>query len=153
MSTHPQHPSPGECSRPTTPAEPALDRARVLLADDDDEMRRLLADALRLDGHDVVEARDGTGLLSLVGSTTLPTSAGRPAGVIVSDIRMPGVTGLEVLRLVRERDPLMPMVLITGFGDAETRAEAHRLGADVVLDKPVDLYHLLEVVRLLTGTG
>jgi DNA-binding response OmpR family regulator len=124
----------------------------VLLADDDDEMRRLLADALRLDGHEVVEARDGTGLMSLVGSETFPTAAGRPAGVIVSDVRMPGATGLDVLREVRRRAPMTPMVLITAFGDAEFRAEAHRLGADAVLDKPIDLHHLLEVVRYLAGT-
>ncbi|AUX42342.1 transcriptional regulator [Sorangium cellulosum] len=129
--------------------EPAAAPLRVLLAEDDRELRRLLASALRRDGYEVLEARDGNHLLELMGEALV--SGGAPPDVVVSDIRMPGKSGLELLSGLRRDDWTTPVVLITAFGDPETHAEAYRLGADVVLDKPLDVDDLLVVVHTLAA--
>ncbi|AUX29528.1 MULTISPECIES: response regulator [Sorangium] len=125
------------------PPPPPADRygagCRVLVAEDDDEMRALLASTLKCDGFEVVEAKNGLELLDYL----LPWFSGRepPAHVdaIVSDIQMPCFTGMEVLAglsAVRRRPPI---VLITAFGESSTHALARSLGAAAVLDKPFDL--------------
>jgi DNA-binding NtrC family response regulator len=72
---------------------------------------------------------------------------------IVSDVRMPGATGLVVLEGVQLFDELPPMILITAFGDKETHAEAHRLGAAATLDKPFAASELLAKVREVAPPG
>ncbi len=113
----------------------------VLLAEDDDELRRLLARKLRRQGCDVVEARTGTQLVELVVEHTVEPIAPeqRPASLVISDLRMPGRTGLEVLRLLRRANVRVPVILMTGFGSREVHDEAMVLGATAVFDKPVDL--------------
>jgi len=122
--------------RPTVP-EPANDRTavlRILLAEDNDTMRRLLAFVLRADGHDVVEARDGTALLeALAASLQTPAEA---FDTIVAEQTLPGTSGLAVLGGLRARGLATPFVLITASTDAQLEAE--RLGG-VVLDQPFNV--------------
>jgi DNA-binding response OmpR family regulator len=120
--------------------------ARVLLADDDPDLRELIGDALRDAGHEVLEAEHGAHLIELLSTFLLDAHNGPPADLVVSDLRMPGVTGLSVLAGLRAQRTLLPFILITAFGDAETHAEAGRLGA-VVLDKPFELTALIALVR------
>jgi DNA-binding response OmpR family regulator len=123
----------------------------VVLAEDDDEMRHLIARKLRRAGYDVVEARNGAELALLIEDGRLGGTLrddGRAIELIVSDIRMPGITGLEVVQLVRGTDWSVPIILITAFGDRETHSEAMRLGA-VLLDKPLDLDELVFAARRL----
>ena len=61
-----------------------------------------------------------------------------PAELVITDVRMPGLTGLEIVALLRQIDWALPVIVITGFGDCEVHAEVARLGAHV-FDKPVDL--------------
>lgn len=122
--------------------EAPLKPIRVLLAEDDTEMRRLLVSALRRERCEVIEARNGLQLLS-----QLEQEAERPAlDLIISDVRMPGRSGLEVLRVLRLTDRHTPVILITGFGDPDTHAEAHALGALAVFNKPFDLDDLRTLV-------
>jgi DNA-binding NtrC family response regulator len=72
---------------------------------------------------------------------------GRPLDLIITDVRMHGVTGLEILAGLRENDWSTPVILMTAFGDAELHAEAMRLGALAVLDKPFELDALRTLVR------
>ncbi|WP_437731955.1 response regulator [Sorangium sp. So ce1335] len=123
---------------------------RVLLAEDDRELRQLLATALRRDGYEVLEARDGNQLLELMAESLVSSSGARP-DIVVSDVRMPGKSGLELLAGLRRDDWSTPVVLITAFGDPETHAEAYRLGADAVLDKPLDIDDLRVVVQALVS--
>ena len=113
--------------------------ARVLLAEDDRELRRLLAGVLRKQGYFVKEAGTGFELLEHLGSLIRQNTA---FDLIVTDIRMPGVTGLSVVEGLRNGHTRgrcgTPVILITAFGDEDTHAEARRLGA-VILDKPFDL--------------
>jgi CheY-like chemotaxis protein len=126
-------------------------RARVLVAEDDAAMRDLLVSTLRDDGHEIIEARDGVDLLRQLASLDAAT-ADLPVDVIVSDVRMPGTSGLEALTILRRFSRSLPVVLITAFGDLATHAEAQRLGAAAVFDKPFDLDELRSTVSALIGT-
>jgi CheY-like chemotaxis protein len=110
--------------------------ARVLLAEDDDDMRTLLAEELRGDGYEVLEAKDGTEMeLRLKSVRHVPLKA---PDVIVMDVRMPGHSGLEILAALRQAEWTTPVVLITGFPDPKLVASAHALQA-VVFGKPFDI--------------
>ncbi|MGB2987490.1 MAG: response regulator [Phycisphaerae bacterium] len=119
---------------------------RIALGEDDVEMRRVLADRLRDNGYEVVEAENGLALIDAI------ASAARDQGqaefdLIVSDIRMPEMTGLRFLVELRKHDRTTPVILVTAFGDAATRADAYRLGAGAVLDKPFELDDFCSLVR------
>ena len=119
---------------------------RIALGEDDPEMREILAGRLRDDGYDVTEAENGRQLIDAVASAL---QGPNPAvfSLIVSDIRMPEMTGLRFLAEVRKHDRTTPVILITAFGDAATRAEAYRLGAGAVLDKPFEVDEFCRLVR------
>ena len=121
----------------------------VLLAEDDAEMRRLLASTLRRRGYRVTEAASGTELCTRLFSD-VDDGEELPA-VVVSDVRMPGLTGLAALRGLRRRAWATPFVLITAWGDRLLHREAEDLGA-IVLDKPFDLDRLLAAVAGAVGT-
>jgi DNA-binding response OmpR family regulator len=116
----------------------------VLLGEDDLELRRLLTERLRRLGVDVVAVRDGRELLRQIRGA----STEDPPALVISDLRMPFRTGLDVLSVMREAGGRIPFILITAFGDAETHVEAHRLGA-TVFDKPFDLDDLCAAVEFL----
>jgi CheY-like chemotaxis protein len=126
---------------------------RILLGEDDADMRKLLAEALHERGYTVVECGDGLSVLNKLSSVLMsPEVAAKdaePFALIISDIRMPGVTGLTILDGVRLFDEFPPMILITAFGDEETHAEAKRQGAAAMFDKPFDVDDLLEKVEEL----
>ena len=128
----------------------ALRRPLVLLAEDDHEMRRLVADALRGDGYDVEELPDGSWLLGRVARA----HAEPPLSValILTDVRMPGCSGLDVLKGVRAARWQVPFILMTAFGDDEIRESALALGA-TLFDKPFAIEELCAAVRLLVPTG
>lgn len=113
--------------------------ARILLAEDDRELRRLLAAELRKEGYLVEEAASGFELLELLGDLALRNES---FDLIVTDIRMPGLTGLSIVEGLRNGitpgTSGAPVILITAFGDEDTHAEAARLGT-VIFDKPFDL--------------
>jgi len=94
----------------------------------------------------VIEASDGTALLDRAGDTILNGHTLSNIDLIVSDIRMPGWSGLDVLAGLKHADVRIPMVLITAFGDDETHRQASHLGAVAVVDKPFDMDHLCDVV-------
>lgn len=115
-------------------------------------MRCMLARALQNDGHEVMEAREGSEILSLLGRWCLSGEGGEP-DLIISDIRMPGRSGLDILACIREIQWSRPVILITAFGDEQIHAEARRLGAAEVFDKPFDVDALLRAVRALLAPG
>jgi DNA-binding NtrC family response regulator len=116
-------------------------RPRLLLAEDDDDVRWSLTEILQTEGFEVIAVSSGSALLEHLGSAFLFEQRNTPPDVIVSDVRMPGVSGLTVLEGVRQRGWSIPVVLITAFGDDELRARASRLDA-TLLSKPLDLNEL-----------
>jgi two-component system response regulator (stage 0 sporulation protein F) len=123
---------------------------RVLVAEDDSEMRKLVVDALRKDGHEVLEAHDGASMLvALAEAFHLDNTLGR-IDVIVSDMRMPVWSGLELLERLAEAGWKIPSILMTAFGDEETRLSAARVGA-MLMDKPLSMGELRQAVNRLAG--
>ena len=121
----------------------------MLLADDDHAMRGMLEAALLRAGFEVESASDGAELLARLDAAD---RSSRAPELIVSDICMPGLTGLDVLARVRQRFPMVPVILITAFGDALTHRRAHALGAVEVIDKPFDLGVLCRrIITILDG--
>ena len=124
----------------------AMTRRRVLLAEDDADIRALLAWAMRHDGFDVVEAEDGAQLLERLDEARSGGEDDLLPDVIVTDIRMPRVNGLEVLERLKREGVGVPVLVVTAHGDALTVRRAERLGAAAVLLKPIDLDDFLTAV-------
>jgi len=123
---------------PASPSTAVAPRRRhVLVAEDDTRMRQLLAAMLRRAGFEVTEAKNGAELLDCIGN--LGATPTRSIDLIISDIRMPMLSGLDVLTEARWDRWDIPVILITAFGDEDTHAEARRLGAAAVFDKPFEL--------------
>jgi len=121
---------------------------RVLLAEDDAEMRSVVADALRGDGYEVVEAADGGRLLVDVAAWFKGGDGADSVDLIVSDIRMPICTGLQILAALRDAHWRTPVILMTAFGDETVRRHAESLDA-LLFDKPFDLDDLRTAVANL----
>jgi CheY-like chemotaxis protein len=121
-------------------------RPCVVLAEDDREMRMLVATTLRRAGWDVVEAADGADLLECLAWVAEARDRGSSC-VLVSDIRMPGMSGLEALERLRQTGWAGAIILITAFGDEATHRRAEELGASMVLDKPFELEALCDAIR------
>ncbi len=136
----------------TKARERGLQCARIFLGEDDEEMRDLMVVALRRAGHQVIEASNGLDLLRWI---QLRRAMGAPSNhdLVVTDVHMPGASGLEVLAMVRRSQPGLPVVLVTAFGDAELRTHAEQLGAAAVFDKPFNLTALHTTVSRLAAEG
>jgi DNA-binding NtrC family response regulator len=114
---------------------------RVLVVDDDPTVRASLADALRGEGIDVAVAEDG---LRALGALT----ASMP-DVVLTDVRMPEMDGLELLRELRQRTPHVDVVLMTAFDDMETVVTGMRQGAAEFLVKPLGFQQVVTVIERL----
>ena len=124
---------------PTT--EPVLDRRapRILVVDDERSMRELLAIVLRREGYEVLLAENGRAAIELLER--------EPVDLLISDIKMPDVSGVDVLRAAKRVDQDILGIMITAFASTDTAVEAMRLGACDYLSKPFDVDLLKMKVR------
>ncbi len=116
---------------------------RLLIVDDDSGQRSLLDSFLRSQGFETTVADSGERALELL-----------PAGkfsMMISDVRMPGLSGLETLQRARKKFPTLPVLLVTAYTDIREAVSAMRDGALNYLAKPIDLDELLATVRAATG--
>ncbi|MGO7428016.1 response regulator, partial [Rhizobium ruizarguesonis] len=95
-----------------------MNDAKILLVDDEEELRRSTAQALELSGFSVETFSNGDHVLELIGYSF--------PGVVVSDIRMPGMDGMTLMQKIREIDPEVPVILVTGHGDVQLAVRAMR---------------------------
>ncbi|HEV8121881.1 MAG TPA: sigma-54 dependent transcriptional regulator [Candidatus Polarisedimenticolia bacterium] len=109
-------------------------RGQIIVIDDDEGNRRSTEMALRRDGYGVVACAGGEEGLEVLRA--------KGADLLVTDLRMPGLNGLEVLRRARAIDPGIGVLVITGFGSVESAVDAMKQGADDYLQKPVNLVEL-----------
>jgi two-component system, NtrC family, response regulator len=116
-------------------------RGTILVADDEALARQSIAEALQEEGYQVYQAADGTAALKLLD--------GVEVDLVLSDLKMPGANGLEVLKKVRETDPQTMVILMTAYASVETVVAALRLGAQDYLLKPLLLDDVLHKVRHL----
>ncbi len=120
--------------------------ARILLIDDDDQFREMLAEILAGAGYEVVEARNG--------NAGAKAQYERPADLVITDIVMPEKEGLEVIRELRRQDPEVGIIAISGGGcysGAHYLEVAEKLGADRALAKPFKRRDLLESISEILG--
>jgi two-component system, OmpR family, response regulator len=103
---------------------------RVLLVEDDDDNRELMTEVLQGAGHEVLAAASG--------AAGLKTLAERSVDLVVTDLGMPGMGGLEVARAAKEIAPTVPVIVVTGYTGREDVARARGHEVDAVLVKPVD---------------
>ncbi len=122
------------------PAEERL-TARILVVDDEPGMRKSLAIMLRREGYEVTETAS---VAEAVGRLKTGTY-----GLVIADLMMEPLSGLDLLTLVKEHRPRCPVIIVTAFGGPETRQEALRRGAVDFLEKPLQAPELLQRVREL----
>ncbi|WP_027715230.1 sigma-54 dependent transcriptional regulator [Desulfuromonas sp. TF] len=111
----------------------------ILIADDEKSIRRTLELHLCEEGYEVLTAVDGPDAVA--------KAVEKEVDLVLLDLRLPGMDGFEVLRIIKERRPALPVVMITAYDDMSTAIEAIRLGAMDHLGKPVDLDHLDGVIE------
>jgi CheY-like chemotaxis protein len=121
---------------------------RVLVADDDSDLRALLKAALVRDGHEVIEAADGREALDTLSPLLFKETKHGP-DLIVTDIRMPGVSGLSLVAGLRACGCTMPVIVISAHHGSKLHEEATRAGANAVLAKPFELDDLRTAVTNL----
>jgi DNA-binding response OmpR family regulator len=126
---------------------------RIVLAEDDVELRASLTLALARAGHAVVELGDGFGLAEYVALTQVRGGPLPQPDLLLSDMRGAGRTGMEVLARAHASGLSCPVVLLCARVDDATREAARRLGVRAVLEKPVDLEVLKATVRDATRPG
>jgi len=114
-------------------------RPRIVVADDESSARSGLGTLLRDEGFEVILAEDGPTALMRVQESN--------PDVLVTDLRMPGMDGIELLRKAREVDPELVVVLMTAFAEVETAVRAMQEGAEHYLTKPLQIDELVLVLR------
>jgi DNA-binding NtrC family response regulator len=111
----------------------------ILLVEDKSELRAMLRKALERAGYDVDDAADG--------SSAVQKIRARRYLLVLTDLKLPGKSGLDVLRESKQADPTVPVILITAFGSIEEAVTAMKDGAFDFIQKPVDLEHLKLLVE------
>lgn len=119
----------------------------VLVVDDESLIRWSLAETLNEHGYAVVEAGDGKGALAAVQDPL------QPVEVVMLDYRLPDSNGLQLLAAIRKVSPESRVVMMTAYGTPEVTAEALRLGAVCVVNKPIEMGDVVGLVQRARGLG
>src|SRR6202035_4414749 len=114
----------------------------LLLVEDKPELRAMLRKSLERAGYSVEEAPDGSSAVAKVRA--------RRYLLVLTDLKLPGCSGLDVLRETKQADPSIPVILITAYGSVEEAVTAMKEGAYDFIQKPVDLEHLKLLVDRAT---
>jgi DNA-binding NtrC family response regulator len=118
-------------------------RPTLLIVDDDAPQRSLLDSFLKSQNFETITVDSGEKALQVLSS--------RAVDMMISDVRMPGISGLETLRRARQQHAVLPVLLVTGYADVREAVGAMRDGAVNYLSKPIDLDELLASVQRATG--
>ncbi len=118
-------------------------KVRILFADDEEHLRMLVRDQLVSEGFDVQTADDG--------DTALECLKREKYDILLLDIRMPRMSGIEVLKRIRQMDVGIRVVMLTAVDDLSVALEALKNGAHDYLTKPYDLARLLSCIRKVAG--
>ena len=102
---------------------------KILLIDDEADILRVLAMSLRADGYEVLTAENGEAGLAVFDA--------QAPDIVLVDIRMPGIGGIEVLQEIKAKETLTEVIIITGHGDVDNAIEALKYGASDFMNKPV----------------
>ncbi len=122
----------------------AESRDRILFVDDDAELREIVRDQLTLSGYVFDEAEDGTIAIEKI--------KGQTYDLLLLDITMPGKSGLDVLKFVKEYSPSCRVIMLTGVVGLSVAIESLKLGADDYITKPYNLEYLLNSIKRVLGS-
>jgi two-component system response regulator AtoC len=115
--------------------------AKILVADDEQNLRRVLVALLRRDGHEVVQAANGAEAIEQLADVD----------VVITDLRMPGADGMEVLRTAARTAPQVPVIMITAYGSVGQAVEAIKAGAFDYIEKPFEQDSIRTIVEKAIG--
>jgi DNA-binding NtrC family response regulator len=115
--------------------------AKILVADDEQNLRRVLVAMLRRDGHNVVQAASGAEAIQQLADVD----------VVITDLRMPGADGMEVLRTAARSFPQVPVIMITAYGSVGQAVEAIKAGAFDYIEKPFEQDSIRTIVEKALG--
>jgi len=114
-------------------------KKRILVIEDDEEMRSLLKDFLLGEGFEPDSVNNG--------SEAFRRLAKEPFDLIITDVRMPGLTGLDILPGIKKLQPESPIIVITAFGTEEVHRRAIERGATAYLEKPIHFHKLKTMIH------
>lgn len=117
--------------------------ARILIIEDDEEMRSLLEDFLKDEGYETDSANSG--------SEAFGKLAQEPFDLVITDIRMPGLSGLDILSAVKKFQMEIPVIVITAFGGEQVYRRSIARGADGYLEKPIHFHKLRNLIQELVS--
>jgi len=118
---------------------------RILIVDDDDQLRKSFEKLLREEGYEVHGAASGEAGIRIV-EDTVPD-------LVVVDVRLPGMNGLETFKAIKELEPKLPVIIMTAYGSTETAIEATRQGAFDYVLKPFDVSEILRIIKQALDAG
>lgn len=119
-------------------------RTTVLVVDDEERLRDLMVEALRSKQRDVIAAASGEEALEVVKRTEVD--------VVLLDLAMPGLNGVETFRELHALRPALPVVIVTAYPDSELMAQALEIGPFTMVSKPVDMARIQALVDRIAGT-
>ncbi|MEK6691660.1 MAG: sigma-54 dependent transcriptional regulator [Nitrospirota bacterium] len=114
-------------------------KSTVLIIEDKGSMGSMLDQTITAEGYSTILTKDGTNGIRIINEEKVD--------LVITDLKLPGKDGLEVLRAVKEKNPLIPVILMTAFGSIETAVAAMKEGAYEFLTKPFDTDHLLVLIK------
>jgi len=117
---------------------------RILIIEDDDEMRALLKDCLMEEGTETDSARDGCEAYQKLIEESFD--------LVITDIQMPGLTGLDILPVIRKIQPQASIIVMTAFGSEEVRRKSFDRGATTYLEKPFASERLKTLIQEMVST-
>lgn len=114
-------------------------KRRILVVDDEEDIRQILCDSLADDNFEVITCSDGYEALELIKEGFFE--------LIITDLRMPGIDGIELIDTIKQISPEVPVIMLTAYGSAGVQREMDRLQAHRYFEKPFSLEELKEAVK------
>ena len=122
-----------------------MEPVRILIVDDEEDLVSAMAERLALRGFQVETARSGTDALRLASEDDF--------SVVILDVKMPGIDGLQTMTEINRKHPDLPVILLTGHGSVADAERGMREGAFDYLMKPIDIDRLIDKISSATGGG
>ena len=113
---------------------------KLLLVDDEEQFRVSLAKRLEMRGFDILDLDNGEDAIKVI-------RADSEIDVVVLDRKMPGMNGIDTLKLIKKQDPIVEVIMLTGHGSMEAAVECTKLGAFKYLEKPYEFEKLIDVIK------
>lgn len=120
-----------------------MDSKRILVVDDQASMREMLADLLDMMGHEAIAVPGGPEALQILEQTDID--------LVITDLNMPDMDGMELMMQIKERSPMLPVVIITGYGTFHTEKKVLSNGASGYIPKPCTIHRVQETVTAALG--